>query len=118
MLRVENPEHLFLICLGVFVNLLPRQRFPRHVASRRVADQRGRVADEKNHRVPQLLKMPQLAHQHRVPQVQVRRSRVEPRLHAQRPSGFAALFKPLAQVAHADNLRRALFQQIHLFIYR
>ena len=66
----------------------------------------------------QLLKVPQLAHQHGVAQVQIRRSRIESRLHPQRPSGFAALFQALAQVAHADNLRRALLEQVHLFIDR
>ena len=91
-LRIQNPEHLLLVRLGVLVDLGPRQRLARHVAPRRVADQRSRVADEKNHRVPQLLKVPQLAHQYCMAQVQVRRRRVEPRLHAQRPAGLAALF--------------------------
>jgi hypothetical protein len=68
--------------------------------------------------VPQLLKVPQLAQQHRVPQVKVGRRRVKARFHPQRPSGFAAVFKALAQIGHADNLRRAFLQQIHLFINR
>ena len=68
--------------------------------------------------MPQLLKVPQLAHQHGVAEVQIGRGGIESRLHAQRPSGFAALFQALAQVAHANNLRRALLQQIHLFVYR
>jgi len=68
--------------------------------------------------VAQLLKVPQLAHQHGVAQVQIGRRRVEPRLHPQRPSGFAAFFQALPQVGHADNLRRALLKQIQLLIYR
>src|SRR5208282_5477056 len=82
------------------------------------ADERGRVADEENHRMPELLKVPQLAHQYRVPQVQVGRSWVKSGLYAQRPSRLAAFFQALPQVAHADNLRRALLEQIHLLVNR
>ena len=67
--------------------------------------------------MPELLKVPQLAHQHGVAQVQIGCRGVEPRLHAQRAPGLAAIFEALAQVGYADNLRRALLQQIHLFIY-
>ena len=83
-LLIENLEDLLLVGLGVRVNLLARQRLARHIAARRVADQRSEIADEKNHRMPQLLKVPQLAHQHGVPQVQVGSSGIKARLHAQR----------------------------------
>ncbi len=66
----------------------------------------------------QLLKMAQLPHQHGVAQVQVGRSGVEAGLHAQRLAGLAAFFKALAQVAYPDNLRGALLEQVHLFVYR
>ena len=65
----------------------------------------------------ELLKVAQLAHQHGVAQVQVGRGGVEAGLDAQRASGFAALFQALAQIAHADDLRRALLEQVHLFVY-
>ena len=65
----------------------------------------------------EILKVLELAHQHRVAQVQVGRSWVEPRLHTQRPSRFTAFFQALAKVGHADNLRRALLKQVHLFVY-
>ena len=74
-LLVENLEDLLLVGLGILVDLLARQRLARHVAPGRVADQRGKVADQEDDRVPQLLKVPQLAHQHGVAQVQVGRSR-------------------------------------------
>src|ERR1700739_2076451 len=61
--------------------------------------------------------MPQLTHQHRVPQVQVRRGRIEPRLHAQRGASFAAILEALTQILDANNLRRTLLQQVHLLIY-
>ena len=109
-LLVENAKHLLLVGFGVRVNLLARERLARHVAPRWVADQRREIANQKNHRVPELLKMPQLAHQHGVAQVQVGRRGVKARLHAQRPPAFAALFKALAQIGYADDLRRALLQ--------
>ena len=61
--------------------------------------------------------MAQLAHQHGVAEVQVGRGGVEAGLDAQRATGFAALFKALAKVADADDLRRALLEQVHLFVY-
>ncbi len=118
LLGIQNPEHLLLIGLRIRVNLLARQRLPRHITPCRVADQRSKVAHQKNHRVPKLLKVPQLAHQYRVSQVQIRRRRVKPRLHAQRRARLAALFQALSQIAHANNLRRTLLQQIHLLVYR
>ncbi len=77
----------------------------------------GGVADEKDDGVAELLKVAQLAHEHGVAQVQVGRGRIESGLHAQGAAGFAAVFKALAQVAHADDLRRAFLKQVHLFVY-
>ena len=64
--------------------------------------------------MPQLLKMPQLPHQHSVAQVQVGRGRVEAGFHAQRAAGLAALFKALAEVADADDLGGAFLEQVEL----
>ena len=58
----------------------------------------------------ELLKVAQLAHQHGVAEVQVGRGGVEAGLYAQRAAGFAAVFKALAQVADADDLRRAFLR--------
>ena len=49
-------------------------------------------------------------------EVQVGRGGIESGFHAQGAAGLAALFKALAQIGHADNLRRALLEQVHLFI--
>jgi hypothetical protein len=65
----------------------------------------------------ELLEVAQLAHEDGVAQVQVGRGGVEADFDAQRAGGFAALFKALAQVGDADNLRRALLEQIKLFVY-
>ena len=115
-LLVEDFEDLLLVGLGVGVNLLARQRLAGHVAPGGVADQRGKVADQEDDRVAELLKVAQLAHQHGVAQVQVGRRGIEAGFHAQRAAGFAALFKALAQVGDADDLRRAFLQQIQLFV--
>jgi hypothetical protein len=54
---------------------------------------------------------------HGVAEVQIGRGGVEAGLYSQRQPGFAALFEALAQVARADDLRRALLEQVHLFVY-
>jgi len=68
--------------------------------------------------VPQLLKVAQLAHQHGVAQVQVGSGGVEAGFYAEGAAGLAAVLKALSQVADADNLRRPLLEQVHLFVYR
>src|SRR5258708_14037567 len=46
----ENPENLRLVGLGVFRNLLSRQRRPRRGAPRRIADYPGEITNQKNDR--------------------------------------------------------------------
>ena len=65
---------------------------------------------------PSCWKVPQLAHQHGVAQVQVGRGGVKARFDAQGAIGFAAFFEALTQVGDANNLCRTLLQEIHLFV--
>ena len=79
-----------LVGAGVRLYLGGGQRRPGGIAAGRIADEPGEVADEKDHLVPELLKLTHFVQKHRVPEVQIRRRRVEARLDAQRP--------PLAQL--------------------
>ena len=97
--------------------MLAGEGFAGDVAAGGVADECGRVADEKDDGVAELLKVAQLAHEHGVAQVQVRRGGVKAGFDAQGTAGFAALFKALAEVADTDDLRRAFLEQVHLFVY-
>ena len=61
----ENLKNLRLVGLGVFRNLLPRQRRPRRGAARR-ADRAGN-SDQENDGVAEILKMSEFAQQDGVP---------------------------------------------------
>ncbi len=65
-----------------------------------------------------VLKVLQLAHQHRMAEMQVGRSGIESRLHAHGLAGGERLLDPLAQVALADDLRRAFAQVGELLVNR
>src|ERR1035441_7333161 len=106
----ENSENLRLVGFGVLRNLLPGQRRPRRRASRRIADHSGEIADQKDDRVTEILKMFELAQQDRVAQVQIGRGRIKARLHLKRLTRSARAFELRAQFGFLDNLRRALQQ--------
>ena len=82
---IEDLEDLLFIGLGVGLDLLGRQWRPRGVLARGVADHPGKVADQEDDLVPELLKLPHLVDQHSVAEVQIRGRRVEPRLHDEGP---------------------------------
>jgi hypothetical protein len=81
---IEDLENLLLVGLGVGGDLLGRQRLARDVAAGGVADERGRVADEEDDRVAELLEVAQLADEHGVAEVQIGRGGIEAGLDAQR----------------------------------
>ncbi len=114
---VEDLEHLLLVGLRIGVDLLAGKRFAGHVAAGGISDERCKVSDQKNDLVAELLKVAQLAHQYGMPEVQVRRGGIETRLYAKGAARLAAVFEALAEVAYADDFRRALLQQVHLLVY-
>src|ERR1035437_2679545 len=81
LFRAENFEDLRLVGFGVLRNLLPRQRRPRRRAPRRIADHSGEIADQKDDRVTEVLKMFELAQEDRVPQVQIGCGRIKARFY-------------------------------------
>ena len=89
--RVQHPAGLLVIRFGIGLNLLLRERWPRGVAARRVTDQCGEIANQKDHGVTQILQLTHFVEHHRVPQVDVWRRRVQPQFDAQRhATGHAA----------------------------
>ena len=106
--RVEHQAGLRVVGLGVGLDLLARQRRPRGVASGRVADHRGEVADQEDHRVPEVLQLPHLVEHHGVAEVDVGRGRVEAELDAQRPGrrfGARQLVSPFVLAVTARRSR-------------
>src|SRR5262249_23702792 len=106
---VQNLENLRLVSLGVRVDLLACQRSPGKIAAGWIADEPSHVADQKNHAMPEHLEMFHLPKKHRVAQMQVRRGRIEARLHPQRTSEF----QPLSQVLLADDFGGPLLQKLN-----
>jgi len=97
-------------------------RFPKGIAFSLllicwVADERGRVADEEDDLVAELLEVAQLAHEHGVAEVEVGGGGIKAGLDAQRAAGFPAVFEALAEVGDADDFGRAFLEQVKLFVY-
>ena len=111
-LAVEDLEHLRLVGPGVGLHLLGRERRARGVAPGGVADHAGEIADEEDHLVAELLELAHLVEQHRVPEVQIRRGRVEARLDAQRH----AAQQLLREVGAREHLVRATFELCDLLL--
>jgi len=109
-LFIENLEHLRFVGFGVLEDRFARHGRARHVAAGGVADQPGHIADEKNHRVAEVLKVFHLAQQHGVAQVQVRCGRIEADFDAQFAAGFGGCGQPLAEILFANDLHHAFPQ--------
>ncbi len=117
--RVEDFERLFRIGTGILAHFIAGELRARLVLVRRVSDQAGECANEKGDIVPELLKLAQLTHGDRMPQVQVRRARVIAAVDAQRTSLFLSFDQPFAQFARHRlfRLRVAVFSARHQYLY-
>src|SRR5260221_5105963 len=107
-LRIENFEDLSFVSLGIALNVGASKRRTRDRAARGVANHPGEIPDEKNHRVAQVLEMLELANEHCVPHVKIRRRGIKARLHSHRFAGLEGILQALAQLAIMDELRRRL----------
>ena len=110
LLRVKNLENLRFIGLRILLNLLTAERRTRRRAPRRIADHPGEIANQKDRRVPQILKVLELPQHHGMPQMQIGSSRVHPQLHAQGLACSPRLLQLGAQFALANDFRGALLE--------
>ncbi|MNS65553.1 hypothetical protein D3C72_987230 [compost metagenome] len=92
---VQHQLGLGEVGLGVGADLLGRERRAGAVAARGVADQRGEVADQEDHAVPQVLELAHLVEHHRVSDMNIRCGRVQAQLDAQRLAGGFRLLELL-----------------------
>ena len=113
---VEDLEHLFLVRFRVGGDFFGRHGRARRVLARGVADEPGEIADEKNHRMAQDLKMFELLNKNGVTEVKVGRGRIEPRLDAQRLRGRGRALQARAQLFNANRLFCAFGQVSDLFV--
>ncbi len=117
LIRIQNLEHLRLVSLGIGFDLRHCQRWTRRIPPARIPDSScRRRPDQKNHLVPQVLEVLHLPQQHRMPKVQIRRSGIEPRLHAQRPPLLFAQQNALPQIFLANQFGEAFTQISKLFV--
>ena len=93
LLRIENLEDLGFISFRICAICFRDKRRARGRAPGRIANHSGEVANQEDDRVAQILKVFELAEKHRVSEVQVRRSRVNAQLYAQRFAGGAGFFQ-------------------------
>ena len=96
LLAIEHFVYLRRVGFRVREHVVARKRLARDVLATRVADHAGEIADQKNHLMAEILKLAHLVEQHRVTQVQVRRSRVETGFHTQRPAELEPRFQVFA----------------------
>lgn len=102
---VQHQAQLVEVGRRIGLDLLAGQRRPGAVAPGRVADGGGEVADQRDHRVAQILQLAHLVEYHCVPEVDIRGSRVQAEFDAQGGSGgFGTL-----QLAHPLVLRQQFF---------
>src|SRR5712692_2356214 len=85
---VEDFENLFEIRFGVRVDLLARERGASFGLSRGVTDHCGEIADQKDSRVTEILKVFEFAKDYSVSQMDVRGCRVHAEVDAQGLAGF------------------------------
>ena len=85
--RVQHHRSLPVIGLGVGLDLLTRERRAGAVAPGRIADQGGKVADQKNHGMAQVLQLAHLVEHHGVPDMNVGCRWIQAKLDAQRYAG-------------------------------
>jgi len=72
--------------------------------------------DQKHHLVAQVLKLFHLLQQHRVAEMQVRRGGIEAGLDSKRLACFNGFLQSAGQVFFVDDLRRAAFDDLKLFL--
>jgi len=85
--RVQHQAGLAVVGFGVDLDLLGRKRWAGAVAPRWVANQRGEVANQENHRMAQILQLAHLVQHHCVTDMDVWGGRVQPQLDTQRHAG-------------------------------
>src|SRR2546423_8632574 len=82
--RIENLEGLLPICLRIVQHLLVCQMGPGGGSTARIANHSGKIADNQNRLMSEILKFPQLAQHNCVTKINVGCRWIDPELDAQR----------------------------------
>ena len=114
LLGIQDLHGLAHVGLGIGLDLLLRKLRTGGILARRVANQRGTVADDEGDVVAQVLELTHLAQRHGVAQVQVGAGGIDAELDVE----GLALLKLLAKVGLGDDLRGARGDDTHLLVNR
>src|SRR2546427_4119768 len=109
---LENLEPLLLKGLRMGRHLDARKLRTRGGTPARVTDHRREVADDEHGPMTELLKLPQLGERDRVPEVDVRRARIDTQLHPQGPPALQAR----EQLALGNDVRRSHPERLELLL--
>ena len=112
--RVEDLEDLRLVRLRVREDLVLRELRARHLLAGGVADHSREVADQEDDRVPEALEVPHLPEDDRVPEVEIRRGRIEAHLHEQGLAGLRGADELLLQLVALLARFDALQEEVEL----
>src|SRR5215813_5053991 len=115
---MENLEDLLLVCFRVFEDCVFRELFSSDGSSGWIADESGKVTDQKYHNVAQVLKVFQLANENRVADVNVRCCGVESRFDAQRLSGRLGPLQLFKQFFFPNDFNRTSPDMLELLLNR
>src|ERR1700683_3540432 len=83
--RIENLESLAAVGFSISRYLVAREGFASFGASGRIANHRGKISHQEDHRMPIALKIAQLLERDGMSKMQIGRGRIRPVFDAQRP---------------------------------
>ena len=112
--EVDDPADLGEVVAGVGLDLLLGQLRSGLVTARRIAHQRGVIADDDDGGVAQVLELTQLAQRNRVPEVHVDARRVDTILHPQRAILADGSLQFLEEFGLGDDLLHAALEDLEL----
>lgn len=111
---IEDFEDLRFVGFGVAIDVFAGERGAGEVATGRVADEAGHVADQEDDLMAEVLEVLHLPEQYGMAQMKIGGGGVEPSLHTQR----AAQFEPLSEILFPDHFREAFAKVGDLFVDR
>jgi hypothetical protein len=113
---VQYLVYLRCIRLGIGQNVIPREGLAGFGFPCGITDHPGKIADNQDHVMPEFLKLPQFMQHDGVPEMDIRRGRVETKLD---PQGFAGRRRALEfppQLLNGDEIDSATLDHADLRI--
>ena len=110
--RIEYFKRLLAIGLGIGYHMFAREVRARCRPTARIADHPSKIADDQHRLMTEILKLPKLSQNNRMPEMNIGARRIDPEFYAERTSE-RELF---TQFIFADDLRRAALENGASFV--